>query len=133
MEEDYEEQFEDYYKLPKIVLDIMNWLCETRFYKNTFEERKEGYEEVQEKWKFCDFCVKEGTLEKPIIIRIGEIPHYMYEHEKALVINFETKECYLSRGYAVGNWASRVIRNKYPIPKYMKEKLTSFIKEYKEG
>lgn len=135
MTEDYEGQFENYNKLPKVVLDIMNWLCETKFYKKTFDERKEPYDtepEEDEKWKFCDFTVEEGTLEKPIIIRIGEIPHYEYDREKALVINFEDEEdCYLTRGYAVGLYASKVLRNKYPIPKYMKEKLLNFIKEYR--
>ena len=126
-----EERFKDYYNLPKIILDIMNWLCETRFYKKTFEERKFLYKEVKEKWKFCDFKVEKGTLEKPIIISIGEIPCYKYDKEKVLVINFENEDkCYLSRGYAVGDWASRILRNKYPIPKYMKKDLTEFIKKY---
>ena len=127
-----EERFKDYYNLPKIILDIMNWLCETRFYKNTFEERKFLYEEVKEKWKFCDFRVEKGTLENPKIISIGEIPCYKYDKEKVIVINFEDEDkCYLSRGYAVGDWASRILRNKYPIPKYMKKDLTKFIKKQK--
>ena len=125
------EEFKEYYKLPKIILDIMEWLCETKFYKKTFEERKFLYEEVKEKWKFCDFRVEKGTLEKPIIISIGEIPYYKYDKEKVLVINFENEDkCYLSRGYAVGDWASRILRNKYPISKYMKKDLTEFIKKY---
>lgn len=33
-------EFENYYKLPKIILDIMSWLCTTRFYENTFKKRK---------------------------------------------------------------------------------------------
>ena len=127
-----EERFKDYYNLPKIILDIMNWLCETRFYKNTFEERKFLYEEVQEKWKFCDFRVEKGTLENPIIISIGEIPRYKYDKEKVLVINFENEDiCYLSRGYAVGDYASRILRKRYPIPKYMKKQLSEFIEKYK--
>lgn len=126
-----EERFKEYYKLPKIILDIMDWLCETKFYKKTFAERKFLHEEVKEKWKFCDFKVEKGTLEKPIIISIGQIPCYKYDREKVLVINFENNDkCYLSRGYAVEDWASKILRNKYPIPKYMKKELSKFIKEY---
>ena len=29
-------KFKNYYELPKVVLEIMNWLCTTRFYENTF-------------------------------------------------------------------------------------------------
>ncbi len=140
MEED--EKFEVYYKLPKIILEIMNWLCETRFYKKTYEKRKEGYEEFVEdetkieKWMFCDFTIDLGTLENPEIIRIGEIPRYQGEHEKSIVIDFKHKEgCYLRRGYATGLYASRVILNTYEIPNYMKEELYKFIDRYnlKEG
>ena len=127
-----EERFKDYYKLPKIILDIMDWLCETKFYKKTFEERKFLYKEVKEKWKFCDFKVEKGTLEKPIIISIGEIPTYKYDREKVLVINFENEDkCYLSRGFAVEDYASKILRKKYPIPKYMKKQLLEFIEKYK--
>ena len=31
-----EEQFKNYYVLPKIILEIMDWLCTTRFYNKTF-------------------------------------------------------------------------------------------------
>ena len=88
--------------------------------------------EVKEKWKFCDFRVEKGTLENPIIISIGEIPCYKYDKEKVLVINFENEDrCYLSRGYAVENYASKILRKRYPIPKYMKKQLLEFIEKYK--
>lgn len=129
-----EEQFKNYYKLPKIILEIMNWLCTTRFYKKTYEERKKYYVEEAENikdWMFCDFVVDVGTLEEPLVIRIGEIPHYKGDYEKSIVINFKNKEnCYLRRGYATGLYASKIIRNIYPIPKYMKEDLYNFINEF---
>lgn len=125
------EQFENYYKLPKIILEIMNWLCETRFYNKTFKKRKEMYEDIKEKWKFCDFVIEIGTLERPQVIKIGLIPHYKGDYEKTLFINFKNKEdCFLIRGYATGLYASKVISNKYPIPKYMKEQLYKFIDKY---
>ena len=40
-------------------------------------------------------------------------------------------KCYLSRGYAVEDYASKILRKKYPIPKYMKKDLTKFIKKQK--
>lgn len=43
-----EEQFKNYYVLPKIILEIMDWLCTTRFYNKTFLERKKFYEDVKE-------------------------------------------------------------------------------------
>ena len=123
-----EEQFKKYYKLPKTVLEIMNWLCTTRFYNKTFKERKEYYEDVKEDWKFCDFRILHGTLENPKIIKIGEIPHYKGDYEKTIVINFKKKDCcYLIRGYATGLYASKVISNNYPIPEYMKKDLYNFI------
>ena len=134
------ERFKNYYKLPKIILEIMNWLCETRFYKKTYEKRKESYEDFvgdsykKEKWMFCDFTIDYGTLEKPLIIRIGEIPRYQGEHEKSLGIVFNNREeCYIRRGYATGLYASKVIANEFEIPKYMKEELYKFIDKYKVG
>lgn len=128
-----ENRFETYYKLPEIMLEIMEWLCTTRFYKNTFKERKETWhEDVQENWKFCDFVVLVGTLERPEIIKIGEIPDYQGDHEKTLVIDFNNKNnCYLIRGYATGLYASKVIKNEYPIPNYMKEQLYKYIERSK--
>lgn len=128
MSEENEERFKNYYKLPIKALELMNWLCTTRFYKNTYLKRKEGYQNIKENWKFCDFSVIEGTLEDPKIIKIGEIPHYQYEHEKSLVINFKSIEnCYLIRGFATGLYASKVISNIFPIPKYMKEGLKELL------
>lgn len=128
-----EDRFETYYKLPKIMLEIMDWLCTTRFYKNTFKNRKETwFEDVKENWKFCDFVVLVGTLEQPETIKIGEIPRYQGDHEKSLVINFKNKEnCYLVRGYATGLYTSKVIQNIYPIPNYMKEQLYNYIRRSK--
>ena len=133
-----EERWENYYKLPKKVLDIMEWLCDTKFYKKTYEERAEYYkdinEDINEKWKFCDFRVIVGTCEEPKLIEIGELPTYKGDTKKALVINLVDKEsCYLERGYAVGLNASRVLSNKYKIPKYMKDQLYNFIDALKEG
>lgn len=123
-----EERFENYYKLPKIILEIMSWLCQTRFYNKTFKERKELYEDVKENWKFCDFVILNGTLEKPLVIKIGEIPNYQGEYEKTICIDLTNIEnCYLIRGYAVGYYARKVLQNTYTIPKYMKGKLTEFI------
>lgn len=68
-----EEQFKNYYVLPKIILEIMDWLCTTRFYNKTFLERKKFYEDVKENWKFCDFEVLHGTLKNPEIIKIEYI------------------------------------------------------------
>lgn len=125
-------EFENYYKLPELILEIMNWLCETKFYNKTFKERKQGYEEINEKWKFCDFVVEEGTLSQPIVIKIGLIPHYQGDYEKTILIDFKHKDnCYLIRGYATGPYASKVIKNMYPIPKYMKEQLYKYIDIYK--
>jgi len=105
-----DERFENYYKLPKIILEIMEWLCDTKFYLRTFKERKNFFEEIQEKWKFCDFNIIEGTLEKPLRIKIGEIPRYQYEHEKSLYIDFNNiNNCYIFRGYATGVYASKVL------------------------
>lgn len=131
-EKDLKERFKDYYKLPNIILEIMNWLCETKFYKKTYQERKEYYEEENLlNWMFCDFVVDLGTLEKPLVIRIGEIPNYKGDHEKSICIDFRHKEeCYLRRGYATGLYANRVIANIYEIPKYMKEDLYKFIEQY---
>ena len=124
------EEFKNYYELPKVVLEIMNWLCTTRFYENTFKERKEYHEDVKENWKFCDFNVLYGTLKHPKVIKIGEIPKYKGDHEKSIVIDFNHKDlCYLIRGYATGLYASKVISNRYPIPNYMKKDLYYFIKE----
>lgn len=125
-----EDRFKNYYKLPKTILEIMNWFCTTRFYQNTFKERKEYYEDIEENWKFCDFKVLSGTLKNPEIIKIGDIPHYKGEHEKTIIINFKNKDCcYLRRGYATGLYANKVIANKYPIPNYMKKDLYNFISE----
>ena len=130
--EEYE--FENYYKLPKIILDIMNWLCTTRFYENTFKKRKKGYEYIEENFKFCDFEVLNGTFENPEIIKIGEIAHYLGDHEKTIIINFKNKKhCYLTRGYATGLYACKVIANKYPIPKYMEKDLYNFISEFRRS
>lgn len=127
-----ESQWENYYKLPKIILDIMEWLCDTRFYNKTYLERKECFEEIKEKWKFCDFHIIDGTLEKPNIIKIGQIPHYKYDHEKAIIINFNNiNNCYITRGWATGLYASKIISNNYDIPLYMKEDLENFIIKYK--
>lgn len=127
-----EQQFENYFKLPKIILEIMEWLCDTRFYKKTFLERKELYENIDEKWKFCDFIIEKGTLIKPEIIKIGLIPHYKGDYEKSLVINFNNPSfCYLTRGWATGLYASKVIRNVYSIPKYMKNDLGKYVRRYK--
>lgn len=127
--EEYE-NLKIYYKLPSIILEIMNWLCTTRFYKNTYIKRKEGYEEVTDDWKFCDFEILVGTLEKPQVIKIGDIPRYKGDHEKSIVINFKDKDdCYLIRGYATELYASKVIQNKYEIPKYMNEQLHKFIND----
>lgn len=127
-----EEQFKNYYVLPKIILEIMDWLCTTRFYNKTFLERKKFYEDVKENWKFCDFEVLHGTLQNPEIIKIGEIPRYKGDHEKSLVINLKKKDCcYLTRGYATGLYACKVIANKYPIPKYMEKDLYNFISEFR--
>lgn len=127
-----EEEFKIYYELPKSVLKIMNWLCNTRFYNKTFLERKEYFEYVKEDWKFCDFEVLHGTLKNPKIIKIGEIPKYKGEHEKAIIINFDKpEECYLVRGYAVGLWANNIIENKYDIPNYMKKDLYNYINEFR--
>lgn len=128
-----DERFEDYYKLPKIILEIMDWLCDTKFYQKTFKERKEYYNDIEEKWKFCDFKIIEGTLEKPLIIKIGEISSYKYDHEKTLCINFNSIDnCYIFRGYATGLYASQVIGNEYHIPKYMKSDLKTFIERYRQ-
>ncbi len=126
-----EERFENYYKLPKITLEIMGWLCDTKFYQKCFLERMKYFDGIKEKWKFCDFKILEGTLEKPLIIKIGEIPSYKGDHEKSLCIDFNNiNNCYIFRGYAVGFYASRVIGKEYPIPKYMKSELNKFIKRY---
>jgi hypothetical protein len=124
-----EDMFSIYTKLPKSILEIMDWICTTRFYKKTYLKRKgTWYEDVKEDWKFCDFKVIDGTLEKPKIIKIGEIPRYKGDHEKSIVINFNKRDCcYLIRGYATGLYASKVIQNNYPIPKYMEKELCSFI------
>lgn len=128
-----EERFKNYYELPKIILEIMDWLCTTRFYNKTFEERKKDYEDVKENWKFCDFTVLSGTFKNPEIIKIGEIPRYKGDHEKSIVINFKNKDCcYLIRGYATGLYANKVIKNEYLIPNYMKKDLYNFINEYKK-
>jgi len=127
-----EEIFKNYYELPKIILEIMNWLCTTKFYNKTYIERKEGYEDIKENWKFCDFTVLHGTLNNPEIIKIGEIPRYKGEHEKSIIINFKNKDCcYLIRGYATDYWARTVIKNEYPIPNYMKNDLYNFIDKFR--
>lgn len=127
-----ESQWENYYKLPKIILDIMEWLCDTRFYNKTYLERKECFEEIKEKWKFCDFHIIDGTLENPNIIKIGQIPHYKYDYEKAIIINFNNiNNCYITRGWAVGLYANRIISNEYAIPIYMRNDLQDFIIKYK--
>lgn len=123
-----EERWVNYYKLPKIILEMMEWLCETRFYKKTYEKNKNWYEDVNEKWKFCDFNIEVGTLENPKIIKIGQIPHYQYDTEKSLYINFKDKEdCHLVRGYATTPYAGKIISTDYKIPKYMKDDLYAFI------
>lgn len=131
-----EDQFENHCRLPTTIRIIMNWLCTTRFYKKTYEERKKYYEEEPEKikdWMFCDFVVDAGTLEEPLAIRIGEIPRYQGDHEKTIYIDFRHKEnCFLRRGYATGLYASRVIANKYEIPNYMKEELEFLIDLYNQ-
>ncbi len=129
-----EERWDNYYKLPEIILEIMNWLCSTRFYKKTYTKRKEEYKEIKENWKFCDFVVINGTLEKPIVIKIGQLPRYKGDHEISIEINFRNIDyCYLIRGYATGLYASKVIQNRYPIPKYMKNELNNFIKKYNKS
>lgn len=125
-----EERFEQYNKLPNSIKDIMNWLCDTRFYKKTYLERKKYFDDVKEKWKFCDFVVQQGTLENPIVIKIGEIPRYQGDHEKSICIDFKNIDnCYLIRGYATGLYASKVINNIYEIPKYMIKDLQEFLEE----
>lgn len=124
-------QFENYYKLPVKYLEIMNWLCSTRFYRKTFLERKKLYPKVKENYKFVDFEIEKGTLEKPEIIKIGLIPKYQYDHEKTVVINVENIEniekSYIRRGYAVGAYASKVISNQFPLPRYMKKRLKELL------
>ena len=123
-----DDRFEIYYKLPKAILELMNWLCETRFYKGTYKKRKAGYEEIKEKWKFCDFEIVVGTTEKPMAMKIGLIPHYQYDNEKSIFIDFRHFDnCTLIRGYAVEPYAAKVISNTYPIPEYMKENLKKYI------
>lgn len=134
-EEQLKERFENYYKLPNIILELMNWLCTTKFYKKTYEKRYDAAYVEDKKyirdWMFCDFVVDQGTLEKPLVIRIGEIPNYKGDYEKTICINFSIKEaCYIRRGYATGLYASKIIVNKYDIPKYMKEDLYKFIDQY---
>lgn len=126
-----EERFNIYYELPQIILEIMNWLCHTRFYNKTFIARKEYFQDVEEDWKFCDFEVISGNIKNPRIIKIGEIPTYKGDYEKAIIIDFDnSNNCHIVRGYATGLYASKVIENKYSIPKYMQKDLYNYINNY---
>ena len=126
-----DERFVKYKKMPSLILDMMTYLCETRFFKKEYEHRREFYEDINEKWKFVDFVIIEGTLEKPIRIKIGTLPYYKGDHEKSLFIDFNNKDnCYVTRGYAVGLYANKVIENRKPLPKYMQERIYKFIEGY---
>lgn len=128
-----EERWEVYKKLNPIFLEIMEWLCGTKFYKNTYEERKKYNEDIKEKWKFVDFKIMSGDLENVQAILIGEIPHYKSDHEKSIYIDTKhIDNCCLYRGYATGLYANRVIKNEFKIPKYMQQDLKKFIERYNE-
>jgi hypothetical protein len=126
------ERFGDFLKLPKEILEFMNKLAETRFYKKTLENNKIYADEnkTYENWCFMDFEITEGSYNDIKVIKIGELAHYQYDHEKAIVLDFVENKAYLTRGYAVDSWASKMLSNQHPIPKYMKEMVNDILNKY---
>ena len=130
------------HQFPKFIKDFMEYFITTKFMKNTMD--KYGlhnsfgvYDCASMGWRTYSGDKREplsDTIHNILYdcFDIGMTPHYQGDHEKVVHINFKEKTAIIKRGYAVGLYGSKVIENKYPIPKYMQPQIDKLFADYDE-
>ena len=129
----YSDDLIEYYEMiqhqyPQFLKDFLSAFVKTRFFAKYYKEYKEAYPD------YADYCLANwwvsgsrhnsefDNINNIFVnsVEFGEIPRYEGDKYCAIILNFKTKEAKVARGWAVGAWASKVLKKYSPVPKYMK-------------
>ena len=130
------------HQFPKFIKDFMEYLLTTPFFKNkvskiSFKNPFNEYDCACVHWQTFTGDRREclsDTIYNMLNdgVAFGEVSYYQGDRETVVYINFKNKFAEIRRGYATGLYASKVIRNKYPIPKYMQPRIEQLFKDYED-
>lgn len=139
----YADELIDYYSMlqhqfPQFLKDFLSEFVKTKFFKKYYEDYKEFCP------NYADYCLANwqtsGNRHQSNFnditnifedwVNFGEIPRYQGDEFCAIHIDFQAKKAEVIRGYAVGLYASRVLKNYRPVPKYMQPLVDKLFLDY---
>ena len=128
------------HQYPEFLKEFLSNFVKTKFFKKYYDEYRESYPDLP------DYCLANWSIkslncyaDRDCITKIfscwvefGEIPHYAGDKLCAIKINFKEKKAEVVRGYAVGLYASRILKESRPIPKYMQPIVDKLFEDFEE-
>ena len=139
----YATQLIDYYSMlqhqfPQFLKDFLSEFVKTKFFKKYYTQYKEFYSD------YADYCLANwqtsGSRNNTEFDNInnmfkswvcfGEIPHYKEDALCAIRIDFQARKAEVVNGYAVGFYASKILKNYRPVPKYMQPLVDKLFLDY---